>query len=85
MKHSIATLILFFLHSTAVVATDFYLDQSLGNVNTDGLTIATAFSVATDSLDVLQAGDTLYVKGEYHNPSYNPNYTYNDNIEDVHI
>ena len=73
----------FFLQYAA--ATNYYLDQSTDNSGTDGLTVATAFSDAKDAFKELSAGDTLYIKGEYHNPSYDPSYSYNDDIYDPHI
>jgi len=66
------------LWSTAIFAqhTNYYVDQANGSNSNSGTSPATAFRNFNSALNMVQAGDTIAIIGTYHNPSYDPNYTY---------
>ncbi|MEW4922690.1 DNRLRE domain-containing protein [Algibacter sp. 2305UL17-15] len=63
----------------------YYVDQQTGDDSNNGTSLASAYETIEAAVGNLQAGDTMYIVGEYHNPSYNPNYSYSGNINDSHI
>lgn len=69
----------------------FYLNQN-GNPELDpvtnrpdGLSTTTAFQDVDEAIDALAPGDTLYIMGELNNPSYNPDYTFQGNVDDPYL
>jgi len=57
--------------------TTYYVDQQNGSNSNNGTSVSTAFSNFDTAKNLVQAGDSIVIIGTYHNPSYNPNYTYN--------
>ncbi len=62
----------------------FYVDQHNGSNSNDGIQPATAFKTFDKAKNSVQAGDTIAIMGVYHNPSYDPNYTYSA-PDDAHL
>ncbi len=69
---------------TCLAQQTYYVDQQNGNDSYDGLSTTTAFQHFTTAVNLVQPGDTIAVIGTYHNPSYNPSYTYNA-PDDAHL
>ena len=63
----------------------YYVDQQNGNDANDGLSTASAFQNFDTAIANVQPGDTITIIGTYHNPAYNPNYTYNGSPNDPHV
>ncbi len=79
-------LLLLLLSSNMITAQQtYYIDQLNGNDSQNGITPGTAFKNFNMAISNVQPGDTIAVIGPYHNPSYNPNYTYNGIPNDPHL
>jgi len=72
--------------STAIFAqhTTYYVDQANGSNSNSGTSPSTALSNFDSALNMVTAGDTISIVGTYHNPSYDPNYTYSA-PDDAHL
>jgi hypothetical protein len=75
MRIAFLTCILFLSLSTAA-QTSWYVDQEKGSASNDGKNPNSAFNAFDLALDNVQPGDTIFIIGEYHNASYDPDYTY---------
>ncbi len=60
-----------------IAQTGWYVDQELGNDSNNGRKPEKAFQSFDKAADKANPGDTIFIIGEYHNTSYNPNYVYN--------
>ena len=69
--------------------TNWYINQQGGSDNNNGRSTSEPFKTveyATNSNNgFVQPGDTIFIMGEYANPSYNPNYQFSGDINDPHI
>lgn len=71
--------------------TTFYVDQTNGDDSNNGTSPSTAFQTFNKALDMISTGDNsdgdvIEIMGEYHNPSYDPNYEYTDGYDhDPHL
>ena len=65
--------------------TNWYVSKQVGSDSNDGQSPSSPFKTIENAVGFLQAGDTLFIMGEYSNPSYNPDYSYGGDINDPHI
>ena len=78
MKRFIFTIYIIFSGVYAIAQNSWFVDQKNGSDNNSG----NSPSAAVQSVDYLtdnnmiQAGDTVFIMGQYNNPSYNPNFIY---------
>jgi len=72
------SIILFIVFSCQILTgqTSWYVDQQNGSPSNSGQTPEMAFNEFDLALDYVQPGDTIFIIGEYHNTSYDPDYTY---------
>ena len=56
--------------------TSWYVDQQNGSSSNNGKTPESALNKFDDAAASVNPGDTIFIIGEYHNKSYNPDYTY---------
>lgn len=90
MRISLLTLFLLItgsaiLHGQSI----WFVDAQAGSNSNNGQSVATAFSTVSHAIDpnngFVQPGDTIYLKGEFTNSSYDDSYTFSGNISDPHI
>ncbi len=62
-----------------------YVNQSTGSNTHNGLSTSNALATVEKAVTKAAPGDTIFIIGIYHNPSYQPNYTYQGNIYDPYI
>jgi len=65
----------------------WFLDQQQGSDINDGISVQSAFQNLNFVLEnnFIQPGDTLFLIGEFHNTSYDPNYIFSGDINEPHI
>ncbi len=79
-------IILLLLLSQALVAqTSWYVSQESGSDSNNGKSPTTPFQSVNKAVNKLNPDDTLFFMGIFSNDSYDPNYTYNGDINDPHI
>ncbi len=78
-KYSV--ILVLFLSFNLFSQTNWYVDYQNGSDSNNGTSFATAKQTVNylTSNNLIQPGDTVFIIGEYHNPSYNPNFTYGGN------
>ena len=71
------------LSSTLFGQTNWYVDYQNGNNSNNGTSVSTAVKTVGQltSNNLLQPSDIVFIIGEYHNPSYNPTFSYNGNSD----
>lgn len=72
------------LNVNSNIASIYYVDQQNGDDSNDGTTPNTAFQSFDQAQSVVSPGDTIKIMGEYHNTSYNPNYSFGA-VSDAHL
>ena len=78
MKNTILSLFLLlaFTASSSFAQTNYYVDQQNGADVNSGTSPSAAFQSFAAATDAVAPGDTIFIIGEYTNPSYDPNYSY---------
>lgn len=79
MKIKLHFLLLFIclhIYSFINAQTTYYVDQQNGSDSDNGTSISTAYKTFDKAKDMVSAGETIEIIGEYTNPSYNANYSY---------
>ena len=87
LKLELLLLLVISLYSSVVVfaQTNYYVSQQTGSDNNNGQSPSSPYKTVDEALNSIQSGDTLWFMGEFTNASYNPNYSYDNNINDPHI
>lgn len=74
------------LSANLMAQTSWYVSQESGSNGNNGLSASTPFATVANVVNnYVQAGDTVFLMGEFVNSSYDPNYSYPDDINDPHI
>ena len=79
MKHRIQnTLLILFFTSNLFGQANWYVDYQNGNNTNNGISIATAVKTVKHltTNNLIQPNDTVFIIGQYNNPSYNPSFMY---------
>jgi hypothetical protein len=84
MKLKLLFATIFFYTTTFFAQTNYYVDQQNGSNSNNGTSLTTPFKTMDMTLNTISTGDTILIMGEYHNTSYNPNYTYSQ-PDDAHL
>ena len=79
-KPIIVLILIVFTSQVALSQTSYFVDQQTGDDANNGLTLSTSVESIDAALNLISAGDTVFIVGEYKNPSYNASFIYgNDN------
>ncbi len=63
----------------------WYVSLGSGSNSNAGSSPSAPFKTVDYAVNHLNPGDTLFIMGQYNNPSYDPDYSYGGNINDPHI
>ena len=63
----------------SLAQTTYYVDQTNGSNTNNGTSPSSAYETFDKAATQVNPGDTISIMGEYHNTSYNPNYSYPTN------
>lgn len=64
------------IHLMGFSQTSYYVNQQNGSPVNDGLSTASAFNAINSAIAIVQPGDTIFLMGEFVNPSYGTDYTF---------
>jgi len=84
-KSLIIGFLLLMLSALSFSQTSWYVSQQTGSDSNNGLNPDHPFNTIETAVNYLSPGDTLFIIGEYTNQSYNPDYTFEGDINDPHI
>ncbi|CAM1344837.1 T9SS type A sorting domain-containing protein [Tenacibaculum amylolyticum] len=84
MKIIFSAILLLCFNMLSNSQSQYYVDQQNGSNTNNGTSTSTAFQSINSAKNLASPGDTIYIMGEYKNPSFNPNYSYT-NEHDPHL
>ena len=84
-KSLIIGFLLLMLSALSFSQTSWYVSQQTGSDSNNGLNPDLPFKTIETAVNYLSPGDTLFIIGEYTNQNYDPDYTFEGDINDPHI